>query len=159
MSCTVIQVIKTQLLKTHLRMKQSVQLAFWWTCFSIRLICSCSRALRSCKSDPPCIRSLNMNVHVYNPDICVMIQFTCLALEYTLLQSHLLRWEFNTFSTWKSQSHEVLTLKVLNFWKFTTYCSLKLLWSGMGEVVLARTSPTLHPPSPPTVHQLSQLAL
>ena len=25
--------------------------------------------------------------------------------------------------------------------------------------MLARTSPTLHPPSPPTVHQLSQLAL
>ena len=40
-----------------------------------------------------------------------------------------------------------LTLKVLNFWKFTSYCSLKPLWSGMGEVVPARTSPTLHPPS------------
>ena len=53
----------------------------------------------------------------------------------------------------------LLTLKVLNFWKFTSYCSLKPLWSGMGEVVPARTSPTLHPPSPPTVHQLSQLAL
>ena len=53
----------------------------------------------------------------------------------------------------------VLTLKVLNFWKFTSYCSLKPLWSGMGEVVPARTSPTLHPPSPPTVHQLSWLAL
>ena len=53
----------------------------------------------------------------------------------------------------------VLTLKVLNFWKFTSYCSLKPLWSGMGEVVPARTSPTLHPPSPPTVHQLSRLAL
>ena len=52
-----------------------------------------------------------------------------------------------------------LTLKVLNFWKFTSYCSLKPLWSGMGEVVPARTSPTLHPPSPPTVHQLSRLAL
>ena len=52
-----------------------------------------------------------------------------------------------------------LTLKVLNFWKFTSYCSLKPLWSGMGEVVPARTSPKLHPPSPPTVHQLSQLAL
>ena len=36
-----------------------------------------------------------------------------------------------------------LTLKVLNFWKFTSYCSLKTLWSGMGEVVPARTSPTL----------------
>ena len=53
----------------------------------------------------------------------------------------------------------ILTLKVLNFWKFTSYCSLKPLWSGMGEVVPARTSPTLHPLSPPTVHQLSLLAL
>ena len=52
-----------------------------------------------------------------------------------------------------------LTLKVLNFWKFTSYCSLKPLWSGMGEVVPARTSPTLHPPSPPTVHQLMFLQL
>ena len=85
-----------------------------------------------------------------------------------------------------------LTLKVLNFWKFTSYSSLKpqvesllfaavllllqptqieevdwvlqsvglkTLWSGMGEVVPARTSLTLHPPSPPNVHQLSQLAL
>ena len=39
------------------------------------------------------------------------------------------------------------------------FSSLKPLWSGMGEVVLARTSLTLHPPSPPTVHQLSWLAL
>ena len=29
----------------------------------------------------------------------------------------------------------------------------------MGEVVPAPTSPTLHPPSPPTVHQLLRLAL
>ena len=40
--------------------------------------------------------------------------------------------------------------KELNFWKFTSYCSLKPLWSSMGKVVPARTSPTLHPPSPPT---------
>ena len=53
----------------------------------------------------------------------------------------------------------LLTLKALNFWKFTSYCSLKPLWSGMGEVVPARTSPTLHPSSPPTVHQLSRLTL
>ena len=53
----------------------------------------------------------------------------------------------------------LLTLKVLNFWKLTSYCSLKPLWSGMGEVVPARTSLTLHPPSPPTVHQLPRLAL
>ena len=52
-----------------------------------------------------------------------------------------------------------LTLKVLNFWKFTSYGSLKPLWSGMGKVVPARTSPTQHPPSPPTVHQLSLPAL
>ena len=36
---------------------------------------------------------------------------------------------------------------------------LKTLMVGHGEVVPARTSPTLHPPSPTTVHQLSQLAL
>ena len=52
----------------------------------------------------------------------------------------------------------ILTLKVLYVWKLTSYCSLKPLWLGMGEVVPARTSPTLHPPSPPTVHQLSRLA-
>ena len=51
--------------------------------------------------------------------------------------------------------YQLLTLKVLNFWIFTSYCSLKRLWSGMGEVVPARTSPTLDPQSPPTVHQLS----
>ena len=56
-------------------------------------------------------------------------------------------------------SAECLTIKVLNFWKFTSYCSLKPLWSDMGEVVPARTSPTLHPPSPPSVHQLLRLAL
>ena len=51
-----------------------------------------------------------------------------------------------------------------------SYCSLKPLWSGMGEVVPARTLLTLHPPSPShcaviilfksvPVHQLSWLAL
>ena len=62
-------------------------------------------------------------------------------------------------SVYNKTSHFIvsyrLTLKVLNFWKFTSYCSLKPLWSGMGEVVPVRTSPTLHPSSPPTVHQLS----
>ena len=64
-------------------------------------------------------------------------------------------------ATWtKIRDHwSTLTLKVLNFWKLASYCSVKPLWSGMGEVVPARTSPTLHPPSPPTVHQLSWLAL
>ena len=55
---------------------------------------------------------------------------------------------------------KLLTLKVLNFWTFIetwsgwifdSYCSLKPLCSGMGEVVPARTSPTLPPPSPRTV--------
>ena len=36
-----------------------------------------------------------------------------------------------------------------------SYCSLKHLCSGMGEVVPARTSPTLLPPSPRTVLSLS----
>ena len=44
---------------------------------------------------------------------------------------------------------------MLNFWKFTRYCSLKTLMVGhegssVGEV---------HPPSSPTVHQLWRLAL
>ena len=34
---------------------------------------------------------------------------------------------------------------------FDSYCSIKPLCSGMGEVVPARTSPTLLPPSPRTV--------
>ena len=37
----------------------------------------------------------------------------------------------------------------------TKMCSLKPLCSGMGEVVPARTSPTLLPPSPRTVLSLS----
>ena len=36
-----------------------------------------------------------------------------------------------------------------------SYCSLKALCSGMGEVVPARTLPTLLPPSPRTVLSLS----
>ena len=40
-------------------------------------------------------------------------------------------------------------------WISDSYCSLKPLCSGMGEVVPARTSPTLLPPSPRTVLLLS----
>ena len=72
--------------------------------------------------------------------------------------SCVLQWQ-TTASIFWTKNEQILTLKVLNFWKFTSYCSLKPLWSGMGEVVLARTLPTLHPPSPPSVHQLSWLAL
>ena len=69
----------------------------------------------------------------------------------------LIYWSLTIIST--PLSTLSLTLKVMNFWKFTSYCSLKPLWSGMREVVPARTSPTLHLPSPPTVHQLSHSAL
>ena len=44
-------------------------------------------------------------------------------------------------------------------WIFASYCSLKPLWSGMGEVVPARTSPTLHPPFPPSVLSSSCLKM
>ena len=47
------------------------------------------------------------------------------------------------YVTHYGKSISTLTLKVLNFWKSTSYFSLKPLWSGMGEVV----------------HQLSRLAL
>ena len=40
-------------------------------------------------------------------------------------------------------------------WISDSYCSIKPLCSGMGEVVPARTSPTLLPPSPRTVLSLS----
>ena len=42
-------------------------------------------------------------------------------------------------------------LKIYLKMEWDSNCSLKPLWSGMGEVVSARTSPTLHPPSPPIV--------
>ena len=40
-------------------------------------------------------------------------------------------------------------------WISDSYCSIKPLCSGMGEVAPARTSPTLLPPSPHTVLSLS----
>ena len=42
-----------------------------------------------------------------------------------------------------------------NGWISDSYCSIKPLCLGMGEVVPARTSPTLLPPSPRTVLSLS----
>ena len=74
---------------------------------------------------------------------------TCLNQHSVLIPEKLL---FNIKYPCNCKLTMRLTLKVLNFWKFTRYCSLKSLWSGMGEVVPTRTSPTLHPPSPPTVH-------
>ena len=77
----------------------------------------------------------------------------------TLTNSLGFRWNKITCNRRTPGIRTELTLKVLTFWKFTSYCSLKPLWSGIGEAVPACTSPTLHPPSPPTVHQLSRLAL
>ena len=43
--------------------------------------------------------TVNVNVHVYNPDIPVQtVQFTPLVLKHTLLQSHLLGGEFSIFT-------------------------------------------------------------
>ena len=82
-------------------------------------------------------------------------RFNVTHKESCIILQHLLYTQTTDYNT----IDIVLTLKVLNFWKFTSYCSLKPLWSGMGEVVPACTSPTIHPPSTPTVHQLSWLAL
>ena len=61
---------------------------------------------------------------------------------------------------WGSLFHGFLTLTLPGpsagvSGSLDSYCSLKPLCSGMGEVVLARTSPTLLPPSPRTVLSLS----
>ena len=92
---------------------------------------------------------------VVGKNIYTMHSQRCLCSDVLPCHKSLFIWTFSGVSAFLVK----LTLKVLNFWKFTSYCSLKPLWSGMGEVVPARISPTLHPPSPPTVHQLSQLAL
>ena len=99
--------------------------------------------------------------------LCSLFLFVCVCLVYVLLLFFWLSYVVLVFFFCKvlwcisaadkrSELWVLLALRVLNFWKFTSYCSLKTLWSGMGEVVPART---LHPPSPPTVHQLLWLAL
>ena len=89
-----------------------------------------------------------------------MMSMKCDVLLNDLIYAFInLHWSDNLYSIFACDADVVLTLKALNFWKFTSYCSLKPLWSGMEEVVPARTSLTLHPPSPPTVHQLLRLAL
>ena len=49
--------------------------------------------------------------------------------------------------------------QVWSGWISDSYSSLIPLWSGMGAVVPAHTSPTLHPPSPPTVTGLIYLVV
>ena len=102
--------------------------------------------------------------HKTKPSLCVLVAwcpswwFASTKKEYDHTWHRMCSLRPRVIKQQESQTQN-LTLTVLNFWKFTSYCSLKPLWSGMGEVVPARTSPTLHPPSPPTVYQLSWLAL
>ena len=58
-------------------------------------------------------------------------------------------WYDDLFNTYTSKP------SCWNGWISDSCCSLKPLCSGMGEVVPARTSPTLLPPSPRTVLSLS----
>ena len=59
--------------------------------------------------------------------------------------------ELNRFDlTLKSAKSLKIHLE-MDWWISDIYCSLNPLWSGMGEVVLASTSPILHPPSPPNM--------
>ena len=105
--------------------------------------------------------------HKVNTDIMVFAEHECMIWtkgSQSEFLAYILEWahcncEHNNFHAFLYCYARQLTLKVLNFWKLTSYCSLKPLRSGMVEVVPARTLPTLHPPSPPTVHQLSRLAL
>ena len=121
--------------------------------------------------------------------ICIKItllfcgKFGYLKISFSELCVNNLRW-INWWNWWFEDENDldtftILTLKVLNFWTFIetwsgwicdSYCSLKPLCSGMGEVVPARTSPTLLPPilshcavimlfQSVAVHQLSRLAL
>ena len=66
---------------------------------------------------------------------------------------------FNKFVALARYSHCFNTYTArpvcLSGWISDSYCSLKPLCSGMGEVVPTRTSPTLLPPSPRTVLSLS----
>ena len=149
----------------------------WCTCF-----CSLSRVplkWRLCKLPWPFVSLSNMHTVILLRSCLVlswvlnsMFWLVCMCYDSFLMESNKV-WggqvviDKNYCTSSLSSSVEVkygsvesqLIFKVLNFWKFTRYCSLKPLWSGMGEVVPVRTSPTLHPPSPPTVHQLSWLAL
>ena len=71
--------------------------------------------------------------------------------------SFLIMWErfniWNTLLTWLTLTLPGPSAGVSG--SLDSYCSLKPLCSGMGEVVPARTSPTLLPPSPGTVLSLS----
>ena len=84
--------------------------------------------------------------------------------EITIYCMHILfsLFEFTVASNKVLRAHDLRALNTYTArpvcwsgWISDSYCSLKPLCSGMGEVVPARTSPTLLPPSPRTVLSLS----
>ena len=125
---------------------RSTSISYYWACWG----CWHIRQIHSLSDRRACYCA-------YESYIYVMLSTH--GFPWVLVVIMTARYHIGTASVYSVIKLFVLTLKVLNFWKFTSYYSLKPLWSGMGEVVPARTSPTLHPPSPPTVHQLSWLAL
>ena len=127
--------------------------------------------LEDMSSDPSCPKSyLNQNtistkLHLYLFCLICSIAMLTWSVLYSLWFVRKVVFKWRQCAPWKLPSWwwmfmKLLTLKVLNFWTFTwtrsgwifdSYSSLKPLCSGMGEVVPARTSPTLPPPSPRTV--------
>ena len=154
--------IITSLLKKKQKKKQ--QKDFWWEqCH----LCTFKMLMSVLYSVVICfpIQLIRMYSQQYDRENCPS---TLLCLHLNMItSSKMAKHNMNSMLDMKiRQIHwphavlvHILTLKVLNFWKLTSYCSLKPLWSGMGEVVPARTSPTLHLPFPPTVHHLSWLPL
>ena len=78
-------------------------------------------------------------IHLHSTAVCSYKNNT---LEFTSV------WDLERINPWTAG---------VSGWISDCYCIIKPLWSGMGEVVPARTSLTLHPPSPPTVPSLSCL--
>ena len=82
----------------------------------------------------------------------------CKQCEIEMLRFHttVIVFEIKSISNSHKTSFNTYTAKPVcwNGWISDSYCSLKPLCSGMGEVVPARTSPTLLPPSPRTVLSL-----
>ena len=92
-----------------------------------------------------------IDVHLYKFFTCLDINKTCL--------NQLGRFFREGWQSFKALAR-ILTLTLPGpsasvSGSLDSYCSLKPLCSGMGEVVSARTSPTLLPPSPRTVLSLS----
>ena len=113
-----------------------------------------------CPADENRTHSLNINPNLSQHMQCVLRPSCFLLLSlYQLISS--LHIAANLFCRWELNSQPLLLTLTLPgpsaglSGSLDSYCSLKPLCSGMGEVVPARTSPTLYPPSPRTVLSLS----